>query len=87
MARCGPRRVSRLLAQGRRLVTTSLVLCECGNAPARAPYRANVSELRNCLIREKLLVKPTPEEVDAAWVASIGATPERLGSSINCRSA
>ena len=26
-----------LLAQGRRLVTTSFVLCECGNAAARRP--------------------------------------------------
>lgn len=27
-----------LLAQGQRLVTTSFVLCECGNAAARRPY-------------------------------------------------
>lgn len=36
----------RLLSQGRRLVTTSFVLLECGNAAARRPYRRKVNELR-----------------------------------------
>jgi len=58
-----------LLAQGRRLVTTSLVLCECGNAAARRPYRSDVNELRKFLTQEQLLVDPTPEEVEAAWAA------------------
>jgi len=58
-----------LLAQGRRLVTTSLVVCECGNAAARRPYRTDVNELRKFLIREQLLVEPTPEDVDEAWAA------------------
>ena len=58
-----------LLARGRRLVTTSLVLCECGNAAARRPYRADVFELRKFLVREQLLVDPTPEEVEEAWAA------------------
>jgi predicted nucleic acid-binding protein len=56
-----------LLAENRRLVTTSFVLCECGNTAARRPYRADVSELRRYLIREQLLVDPTPEEVEDAW--------------------
>jgi uncharacterized protein len=58
-----------LVAQGRRLVTTSFVLCECGNAAARRAYRADVSELREFLIREQLLTDPTPEDVDEAWAA------------------
>jgi len=58
-----------LLAQGRHLVTTSFVLCECGNAAARRPYRSDVNELRKSLIQEQLLVDPTPEEVDDAWAA------------------
>ena len=58
-----------LLAQGRHLVTTSFVLCECGNAAARRPYRSDVNELRKFLIQEQLLVDPTPEEVDDAWAA------------------
>ena len=58
-----------LLAQGRRLVTTSFVLCECGNSAARRPYRSDVKELRKFLIREQLLVDPTLEEVEEAWAA------------------
>jgi predicted nucleic acid-binding protein len=58
-----------LLAQGRRLVTTSFVLCECGNAAARRPYRSDVNELRKFLVEEQLLVDPTPEEVEEAWAA------------------
>jgi len=56
-----------LLSQGRRLVTTGLVLLECGNAAARRPYRRKVNELRRGLEEEGLLVEPTPEEVDQAW--------------------
>jgi len=59
----------RLLIQGRRLVTTHLVLCECGNAAARRPYRADLNELRQLLIQEQLLVEPTPEELERAWAA------------------
>jgi predicted nucleic acid-binding protein len=58
-----------LLAQGRRLVTTSFVLCECGNAAARRPYRSDVNELRTFLIQEQLLVDPTRAEVEQAWAA------------------
>ena len=58
-----------LLAQGRHLVATSFVLYECGNAAARRPYRADVNELRKFLIREKLLVEPTPKEIEEAWAA------------------
>ncbi|MGO8744432.1 MAG: type II toxin-antitoxin system VapC family toxin [Thermoguttaceae bacterium] len=58
-----------LLAQGRRLVATSLVLCECGNAAARRPYRTDVNELRKFLIQEQLIMDPAPEEVDEAWRA------------------
>ena len=58
-----------LLGQGRRLVTTSLVLYECANAAARRPYRTDVNELRKFLIQEQLLVEPTPEDVEEAWAA------------------
>jgi uncharacterized protein len=58
-----------LLTDGRRLVTTGLVLCECGNAAARRPYRSDVGELRRFLIQEGLLVDPTPQELDEAWIA------------------
>jgi predicted nucleic acid-binding protein len=58
-----------LLKQGRRLVTSSQVLLECGNAPARRPYRSRVKALRQALLQEGLLVEPTPQEIEAAWVA------------------
>jgi hypothetical protein len=68
-----------LLAQGRRLVTTSLVLCECGNAAARRPYRINVNELRKFLVQEQLLVDPTPQEVEEAWAAFDRGEPGEAG--------
>jgi uncharacterized protein len=45
----------RLLAQARPLTTTHLVLCECGNAAARRPYRADVKVLRDFLILEAVM--------------------------------
>lgn len=39
-----------LLEQGRRLVTTPLILWECGNAAARRPYRPRVNAIRHYLI-------------------------------------
>ena len=59
----------RLLSQGHRLVTTEMVLLECGNAAARRPYRQRVSALRQSLIQGGLLVAPTPEETEEAWAA------------------
>jgi predicted nucleic acid-binding protein len=59
----------KLLSQGRPLVTTEMVLLECGNAAARRPYRPRVNALRRVLIEGRLLVVPKPEEVEAAWVA------------------
>ena len=58
-----------LLAQGRRLLTTHLVLCECGNAAARRPYRSDVNALRQLPIQEGLLIEPTPKELEMAWAS------------------
>lgn len=58
-----------LLKEGRRLVTTPLILWECGNASARRPYRQRVNVLRHCLIQEGLLIEPTGQEIEAAWAA------------------
>ena len=59
----------RLLRQDRKLVTTPLVLCECGNASARRTYRTDVCELRSELLREGLLIEPTAQEIEDAWSA------------------
>jgi predicted nucleic acid-binding protein len=58
-----------LLSRGRRLVTTEMVLLECGNAAARRPYRSRVSALRQSLIEDGLLVAPALDEIEAAWAA------------------
>jgi len=59
-----------LFSQGDKLVTTSLVLCECGNASARRPYRPDVCELRRTLAQEGLLIEPTAQELEKAWASS-----------------
>src|SRR6266540_655333 len=58
-----------LLQQNRRLLTTPLILIECGNAVARRPYRQRVNMLRQHLGHEGLLIEPTSQEIEAAWVA------------------
>lgn len=50
-----------------RLVTTSLVLFECGNAAARRPYRFEVCHLWEELRRQGNLIVPTGEQIDASW--------------------
>jgi predicted nucleic acid-binding protein len=60
---------ARLLRQGRKLVTTPHVLCDCGNASARRTYRTDVCELRSTLLREGLLIEPTAQEIENAWSA------------------
>ncbi|MEO5959947.1 MAG: hypothetical protein ABIZ49_08310 [Opitutaceae bacterium] len=54
--------------QNRRLLTTSFVLLECGNAAARRPYRSAVCRLRDSLSAAQMLIEPTGEEVEKAWV-------------------
>lgn len=58
-----------LLRRGRRLLTTHLVLCECGNASARRTYRQDVCDLRSALVEGSLLVEPTSADIEEAWAA------------------
>jgi uncharacterized protein len=58
-----------LLAQGRPLVVTDLVLFECGNAAARRPYRHRVNALRRSLRAEGLIIIPTELDIEEAWDA------------------
>jgi predicted nucleic acid-binding protein len=55
--------------RGQQVLTTPLILWECGNAAARRPYRQRVNVLRQKLLNEGLLVEPTPQEIEAAWSA------------------
>ena len=62
---------SQLLRDNLPLLTTSYVLLECGNSAARRPYRGGVAALRAQLRDSGLLVDPTEEELEAAWLAYV----------------
>lgn len=57
----------RLLHANTRLITTPLVLYECGNAAARRAYRDQVILLRENLGLAGDLFEPTMSEIDSAW--------------------
>jgi uncharacterized protein len=58
-----------LLLATTRLITTTYVLLECGNAAARRPYRSAVLRLRDQWEAEKLLITPTQDDWELAWEA------------------
>jgi uncharacterized protein len=58
-----------LVKEKARLVATTYILLECGNAAARRPFRSDVIALRNALGLRQALVEPTPEDVQEAWEA------------------
>lgn len=51
------------------LISTALVLIECGNAASRQPYRSDVVDLRSAMVEKGSLIVPTAEEEEAAWAA------------------
>ena len=57
-----------LSASGVRLVSSPFILLECGNAAARKPYRTAVDLLRQSLEHSGLLIIPTGDEWDEAWI-------------------
>ena len=57
----------RVVALNRKVLTTTFVLLECGNAAARHPYRAEVDLLRQQLEAENRLITPSDEDWRAAW--------------------
>ncbi len=59
----------RLQQTNARLVTTTLVLYECGNAASRRPYRTDLLLLRNSLGSAGDLFEPKPVDIDSAWQA------------------
>src|ERR1035441_9268642 len=60
---------SELLGCRAGLITSSFVLLECANAAARRPYRSAVSRLRKQMEPGHLLIVPTVEDWQAAWLA------------------
>lgn len=59
----------KLLQRNAVLMTTGPILLECGNAAARRPYRSTVARLRLGMEAAGLLVHPTSDDWDTAWVA------------------
>ena len=57
-----------LIRQGRPVVTTPLILYECGNAAARRRYRSQVATFRDLMQAAGGLVEPTSDELQTAWV-------------------
>lgn len=53
----------------RRIVTTTFVLAETGNAAARSPYRSHVNLLRETLEARGDVIVPEKADWDAAWTA------------------
>ncbi|MBX9625802.1 MAG: PIN domain-containing protein [Gemmataceae bacterium] len=52
-----------------RLVASTLVLAECGNAAARRPYRDDPADLWAALDAAGDLLRPTDAQLDRAWDA------------------
>jgi len=61
--------MNRLRSSNRRLVTTTYVLLECGNAAARTSVRSDVVTLRAKLAKRGDLIRPSEDDDLMAWVA------------------
>jgi len=70
---------ARLMEARSKLLTTSFVLLECGNAAARRPYRHAVTRLRERLETAGLLIIPTTEDWNQAWAAYSRAEADSAG--------
>lgn len=68
-----------LVRFGRVMLTTTLILYECGNAAARRPYRMTVDDLRIWLAAKGWLVEPTASDLGVAWVNYRAAGPGAAG--------
>ena len=58
---------AQIVRERRRIVTTTFVLLECGNAAARRPYRHEPGLLSASLQHRNELIVPTDEDWDDAW--------------------
>lgn len=56
-----------LIASPVRLVASSLVLFECGNAAARRPYRSDVYDLWAAMDAAGELLRPSEDQIARAW--------------------
>jgi predicted nucleic acid-binding protein len=58
-----------LVRFGRTILTTTLILYECGNAAAGRPYRTSIDDLRKWLAAKGWLIEPTASDLETAWAA------------------
>lgn len=63
-----------------RLVTSTLVLYECGNASARKPYRRDVADLWLALDADGDLFRPTVDQTNRAWQGYLVGPPGTAGA-------
>jgi predicted nucleic acid-binding protein len=75
----GEKAFQALMADRTRLVTSSFVLLECGNAAARRPYRQAVVRLRESLEQSHALVAPTDDDWRKGWLAYESGDAESAG--------
>lgn len=68
-----------LLREGAILVTTELILAECGNAASRKPYRSRVEALRRQLAGQGCIASIDQADLDEAWRAYAAEGPEGAG--------
>ena len=61
------RAMTELQAQKARLVTTSFILLECGNAASRKPYRPDVDLLRRKMEADGRVIVPLESDIEQAW--------------------
>jgi uncharacterized protein len=62
-----------------RVVTTSAVLLECGNALARSSFRGDLDELRRQLEVSGRLIRPSEADWAAAWRAYVRGEADSAG--------
>jgi predicted nucleic acid-binding protein len=73
------RALAPLMSPHARLVTSTFILLECGNAAVRKPYRADVHDLWQHLQSEGDLITPTEQQIEAGWDAYRRGSPTDAG--------
>lgn len=56
-----------IVAAKTRLVTTTLVLYECGNAASRMPFRGQVFKTYRSMSKKGNLIVPTDADIEEGW--------------------
>jgi hypothetical protein len=75
-----------LVKSGRAMLTTTLILYECGNTAARRPYRTTVNDLRTWLAAKSGLSSQRPATRYGRGQTIVRQVLVQPGSSIMCRS-